>query len=222
MDERQLLAAVEDANLQALKRALDSGVDVNAPVSASTLLHRAVMARDAAMVAFLCARGADISARDGDEETVFGYCGSEPCDAMTRFLIDTWIAKHGCKAQLTIRLFKALHKADHKQVAELVERGVDLNDCGWRRETPLMFATTHGSLESMRQLLDLGASSSAACPLGDTPLHLAADTGYVNAVIALLQAGADPNATTDIGSTPLKCAGKRAKIVALLEAHGAH
>lgn len=148
MDEEQLVAAVEHANLQALKRALDSGVDVNARVFESTLLHRAMMAHDAAMVAFLCARGADISARDGDEETVFGYCGSEPSDPMTRFLIDTWIAKHGARAQLTIRLFQALQKEDRAQVAELVEQGVDLNDPGWRRETPLMSATAHGSLES--------------------------------------------------------------------------
>ena len=70
----------------------------------------------------------------------------------------------------------------------------------------ILAAAGHGDLESVRNLLDSGASVNIANHLGYTPLMSAARSYRVKIVSFLLDGGADPGRTTNDGYTALHTA----------------
>jgi ankyrin repeat protein len=71
--------------------------------------------------------------------------------------------------------------------------------------TALLFAAQQGSVESIRLLLDAGASANDAAPIGTSALVVAAHGSHRDAASLLLDRGADPN-DDRAGYTPLHVA----------------
>lgn len=91
------------------------------------------------------------------------------------------------------------------EVAAAIDAGADPRAVTRHGVTPLHFAAFEGSPETIRLLLDNGASVSARDALvGDTVLHIAAAHNRAPQVTALLlQRGADIHARGKYGDTPL-------------------
>lgn len=70
-------------------------------------------------------------------------------------------------------------------------------------KTPLHFAARFGRVDSMRLLLERGASVGPKDRWGYTPLHIAVDFGQLEAIEFLLQNGCEVNEKDLLGRTPL-------------------
>jgi len=77
---------------------------------------------------------------------------------------------------------------------------------GYRGQTLLHSAASHGAVESARLVLAYGISVESRNRDGRTPLHDAAEWGEVDVVKLLLDRNADPMAVDDEGWTPLSLA----------------
>lgn len=144
----------------------------------------------------------------------------------------------------------ALHAAaagyQAKMVSELIARGADVRARNRRGAEPLHAAAIgapgaswwdpRAQTETIALLVAAGADPNTRDIDGVTPLHRAVRTRSAAAVAALLAGGAKVNAKNKSGSTPLRLAGlstgrggsgsaeakaEQAKIIALLEQHGA-
>ncbi|EPY40064.1 26S proteasome non-ATPase regulatory subunit 10 [Angomonas deanei] len=74
---------------------------------------------------------------------------------------------------------------------------------GW---TPLHYAADKGHTETVRLLLEEGASVNSKDAMRRTPLHLAALGGHVGVIQVLLEEGATKNAKNIAGMTAKECA----------------
>lgn len=103
----------------------------------------------------------------------------------------------------TGRLFDAVLKNSHAEVAQAIESGADMEE--FRGVfTPLSKAAYNGYLEVMSVLLKAGANKEAADTDGDRPLHDAALTGQDTAVALMAVAGANLHAPGKAGKTPVQ------------------
>lgn len=69
--------------------------------------------------------------------------------------------------------------------------------------TPLHWAVSYGSMDAIKELLEVGAPLKAPGLRKGTPLHLAVFVNYEEGVQALLEAGASVKAKSEDGTTPL-------------------
>ncbi|XP_045433600.1 ankyrin repeat domain-containing protein 42 isoform X4 [Pipistrellus kuhlii] len=93
--------------------------------------------------------------------------------------------------------FSSIHDAvragDVKQLSEMVERGVSINEVDvLHKFTPLHWAAHSGSLEA---LIINGANLTTKDDRGCTPLHLAATHGHSFTLQIMLRSGVDPSIT---------------------------
>ncbi|HLJ56181.1 MAG TPA: ankyrin repeat domain-containing protein [Chthonomonadaceae bacterium] len=86
-------------------------------------------------------------------------------------------------------------------LALLLDRGADPNGVAGEEQTPLGAAAGSGRVESIRLLLDRGAKIDALDGSGKTALMHAAEEGWPAVVALLVDRGADARKTTD-GRTP--------------------
>lgn len=101
-------------------------------------------------------------------------------------------------------------------VRRLVTRGAQVNRPGW---TPLHYAASGPSVETVQVLLDLGALTDPVSPRGSTPLMMAAQYGPEASVDLLVRRGADLQLRDSQGSSVLDYARRsgRESLVRLLE-----
>jgi ankyrin repeat protein len=85
----------------------------------------------------------------------------------------------------------------------LLEKGAEVNCHNSDRSTPLVGATVHNKIDSLRWLLENGANPDEADDEGDTALHYAAQLGRRDIVKVLLKCDADPNAVNACSQSPL-------------------
>ena len=85
----------------------------------------------------------------------------------------------------------------------LLEKGAEVNCHNSDRSTPLVGATVHNKIDSLRWLLENGARPDEADDEGDTALHYAAQLGRRDIAKILLKNGADPNAVNECSQSPL-------------------
>ncbi|EPQ19305.1 Ankyrin repeat domain-containing protein 42 [Myotis brandtii] len=107
--------------------------------------------------------------------------------------------------------FSSIHDAvragDVKQLSEIVERGVSINEVDiLHKFTPLHWAAHSGSLECLHWLLWHGADITQATMRGWTAAHIAAIRGQDACMQALIINGANLATKDDRGCTPLHLA----------------
>ncbi|XP_027263453.1 ankyrin repeat domain-containing protein 42 isoform X2 [Cricetulus griseus] len=101
----------------------------------------------------------------------------------------------------------AVRAGDVKQLSEIVERGVSLNEVDVLHQfTPLHWAAHSGSLECLHWLLWHGADTTQGTTRGWTAAHIAAIRGQDACMQALIINGANLAAQDDRGCTPIHLA----------------
>ncbi len=169
--------AAQDGNIEALKRHLDTGTDVNLKDdSGATPLHEAssfeIGDTAAKIVELLIANGADVNAKYeilvnddllGNSES-FTYT---PLDSAIQFdntEIADLLRKHGAKTGAELKADESIH-----------------------------IAAESGNIEALKKHLSAGGDVNAKDERGKTPLHFAADYGHREIAKLLIAEGADLN-----------------------------
>lgn len=117
----------------------------------------------------------EIKARRGTDQIVYKECAL------------SWAAADGAQCVLSW----------------LIASGMSVEK-GDKESTPLFTAASNGRTDSVKLLLDNGASVDRSCFSGTTPLMgAAASDGHADVIALLLQRGADPNAQDDDGNSAL-------------------
>ena len=178
-------------------RLLAAGASANVVLqSGETALMTAARTGNVDVVALLLAHGADLDAREASEgQTALMWAIAQRHSDVVKMLIESGADVH---AQTNSR-----------------PRRVNTETSGFGREildevdlggfTPLLFAARAGDLDSVRYVLDAGASAREIAPEGSTALMIAALSGHGPVAELLLKRGADPN-VTNAGYTALHAA----------------
>ncbi len=197
-------------------------------------LHRAVLARDAAMVRLLMQAGADpdqgvfphrdattafVIARDRGYGDIVDIIEQEKAKRTGAPGQDEAPAREPLDAGRESGVRDAIAQGDAARVRELVSRnpGV-LRDITWRRGGLLSVAVNNGHIDIVRLLLDLGADPDERTMLQELeepteswggPLWCAAQGGRLEIAELLLDRGADPNGNVYASGWPLLNAYRR-------------
>ncbi|MFW5664458.1 MAG: ankyrin repeat domain-containing protein [Coleofasciculus sp.] len=162
-----------------------------------TLLHQASQIESKLMIEFLLQSGANIVAKDYQDNTPLHFA---PSPEIAALLIADINARNSYGET-------PLHKAVENDKTELVEfllaKGGNSNAQDNQGETPLHKADNNTIIEL---LLDQNANSNAQDNWGNTPLHNAASLLKLDRVALLIAKGANVNARNNQGNTPLHIA----------------
>ncbi|XP_051843184.1 ankyrin repeat domain-containing protein 42 isoform X2 [Antechinus flavipes] len=102
-----------------------------------------------------------------------------------------------------VSIHDAVKAGDVKQLAEIVESGININEVDvLHKFTPLHWAAHSGSLECLHWLLWHGADIKSVTPGGWTAAHIAAIRGQDACMQALIMNGADLSTQDVRGCTP--------------------
>jgi ankyrin repeat protein len=122
--------------------------------------------------------------------------------------------------------FTRVHRSVTKWSSELLD-GIEnlrdqVDDTDSFGRTPLYWAATLGSAETLETLLLNGANPQLSDFNGSTPLHRAASTGCITSIKYLLRSGAEIDARDRHGFTPLTyaCAQGQAEAIDFFLQHG--
>jgi Ankyrin repeats (many copies) len=100
-------------------------------------------------------------------------------------------------------LMAAAYAGDDDVLADLIQRGAELESKDVDGYTALMYACNGGKMRSVELLVDAGADVNARDNQNSTPVMFAAQHGHVEIVKALVEHGADTDARGDHGLTAL-------------------
>ncbi|WP_265041633.1 ankyrin repeat domain-containing protein [Wolbachia endosymbiont (group B) of Melanostoma mellinum] len=100
-------------------------------------------------------------------------------------------------------LFAAVRSGDANQVADLINKGDDVNARDNRGNTPLHLAVLADKLQVVEKLIERGADINAKNNHGGTPLHWAALNQNVSIVEKLIEKGANVNEKNKYDNVPL-------------------
>ncbi len=235
----ELLDSVRDGDAEALRAALESGVDVNtvAPDGA-TALHWAAHAGQAELLSLLLEAGADVTLSNPYGVTAAALATENGNANILRLLLDAGADVHPSQGSEAL-LMTAARNGDPDVVRLLLERGADPNRRDPARgQTPLMWAAANNNAAAIRHLLAFGADVNIrtdnpsrvgdrpfvyAPPTGFSPLLFAVREGHREATVVLLDAGADVNDRVSDGQSALVVAAANAnwELAALLIDRGA-
>ena len=166
-------------------------------------------------------RGAGVDAHETYGHTALWWASHSGHLAVVRELLDRGTDVDAC----TDALHDASGRGHTAVVLELAAHGADVSARDKTSWTPLMLACSYGHAATVAELLRLGADVNAVDNGGWSSLLLAAYGGHADAVCVLLAApGVDVYLINADGRTALSLARteRRAAVVALLEAAGAH
>jgi len=108
------------------------------------------------------------------------------------------------KDEAKVSLHAAAEEGNTDMVKSLFERGVEINACNARNETPLDRAAAKGNVDVVRLLIERGAEVDSRDKRGWTPLHQSSRFGHLEVSQILLDHGANVNARTrDYEWTPI-------------------
>ena len=233
--EKKLMEAVENGQIEKVKKYLSKGVNVNAKNEyLTTPLHYAARFQDAAMVQLLLDAGAVVNVKNEFGITPLYFAvENQGQDAAIRvkLLLDAG-AEVNVKAGGQTPLYPAARYQDTAVVQLLLDAGAEVNVKDQFQETPLHNAACKYHASKAQLLLDAGAEVNTKNYKGNTPLHLAAKFSSEETVNLLIAAGAEINALNDDGETPfdlgksekiryLLGANKQQKLLAILESEDA-
>eukprot|EP00281_Chroomonas_sp_CCMP1168_P032723 CAMPEP_0206248794 /NCGR_PEP_ID=MMETSP0047_2-20121206/20563_1 /ASSEMBLY_ACC=CAM_ASM_000192 /TAXON_ID=195065 /ORGANISM="Chroomonas mesostigmatica_cf, Strain CCMP1168" /LENGTH=230 /DNA_ID=CAMNT_0053674469 /DNA_START=150 /DNA_END=838 /DNA_ORIENTATION=- len=112
------------------------------------------------------------------------------------------------QADLNFALWDAAKNGETAKVERLAKEGANVNyyDPEMLQATAVQWAANNGHADTLKKLVELGASVHPTNQFGWTAMHHAANWGYVDCVDALIKAGADPMALSESGKTPAQAA----------------
>jgi ankyrin repeat protein len=175
-------------------------------------------------VKFLVEKGADISAKDGDEKTALHLASENGHFNPAQCLLE-----NGADSKVKSKFEKtALHLAAEKghfeTVQILLENGADIQDTDIFEKTALHFASERGHFETVQSLLEMGAKINVTDIFDKTPLHMASERGHLKIVQILLDKNANFLAKDIVEKTALNFASEKGhdEVVESLIRKGAH
>jgi quinoprotein dehydrogenase-associated probable ABC transporter substrate-binding protein len=173
-----------------------------------TALGNAVRFGYAPIATYLLEHKADPNVTDLSGWTPLMYAAWTDDADLSKKLIE-----HGAKLDLTrdadsrTALSIAAQNAKKNAGAVLIDAGADVNHhVGQGSYTPLMLATTAGTVDLVRQMIGKHADVNAKNAGGLTALMIAAAANRPDIATLLIDAGADPNAKSEDGRTALSIA----------------
>jgi len=222
--EKQLFNAVQSNNVEAAKKAIEAGAEVNARDKDSwTPLHEACYDGHTGLVRLLIEAGADVNGDNWGETPLHIVCSSGDLN-MLRLLLKA--PEKDLNAQDPDNGNTPLYVASRYGFVDLAEALLDHGACANiennNGDTPLHGACKYGYTPTARALLDHGADINASNRDDQTSLHVACVQGHINVIDMLLKRGADVNIKDNCGDTALHLMswGNNTAIAALLLDHG--
>ena len=214
----ELFQSIRIGDMDAVKRALESGADANARGKreygdgTETALYAAVFADNAEIVGLLLERGAD----PNQGEVLHTAAQLYSLEIINQLLDAGADVNLKSESEASTPLHSAAYGFRPDVVELLVNRGADVEARDGNGKTPLLAVGASASvalddrkkrkIPTYRKLLDLGADVSAFDETGFGPLHNEAGYfGLVKDIELLIKAGADVKANGDAG-TPLHAA----------------
>ncbi|MBP7189928.1 MAG: ankyrin repeat domain-containing protein, partial [Rickettsiaceae bacterium] len=213
-----LLDGIWDNNLEACRKAISEGADVNArvvqdmPMSSATLLHHAVQSDNLEMVQLLYENGAaqSINAQDLHRNTPLHHAAQSGNLEMVQFLYQNGAAQNINAQDKSGRmpLHYAAQSGNLEMVQFLYENGAaqNINAQDQHRKIPLHYAAHSGNLEMVQFLYKNGADQNinAQDKSGRMLLHYAAQSGNLEMVQFLCKLAPESiNAQDESGRIPL-------------------
>lgn len=227
----EYFALLRGGDVQQLREALDHGASVNiCDAQGNTPLMLAAAYSGAASVKLLLDRGAQVNATNNAGATALMRAAHNYESA--RLLVNSGANVNARSVLGNTPLILAARPAkSHRLVELLLSRGADASATNISGASALMAAAAGGDEESVRLLLEHGASANAQ-PMpnpvafllggGRSPLMWSAFRGDTGAMKQLLDAGADPNGEGFLGTPMTQAAwGDQTKAAKLLLDRGA-
>lgn len=209
---RLLYKAVENGDVVTLDMLLRHADEMN-PVHDFPLWEAAAAGRNAEqMLRLLLAMGADVRARNSNNETVFFHVArrglTEACRVLLEYTDGASINDKSAYDQSTAFYLACYHQRE--QLVRILLPHAEVNMRCREGCTPLHAAAANA--EITRLLLSAGADVNIRCDNQATPVVFAAEQGSTECVRLLLLAGADVTAVNEFGMTALHYADKTAML----------
>lgn len=207
-----LITAARDNDIANLQSLIQKGGDVNAKNGGSgkTALMEAAKQGHIESVKALLKAGADVNLRDDYDDTALTWATGKCHTAIVQVLIDKSADVNAQnKGYGSTSLMMAAECNDVVSIKALLGKGANLNVKNHLGMTALGAATFKGRTETVKILLDAGATANEVWTKGETgPLYYAAMKGNDPIVKLLIAKGADVNIRPDRtgGWTPLMIA----------------
>lgn len=172
----KLFLAVEDNNLEDVKKLVAAGKRVNAKsYDGNSALHVAVENGSFEIAEILLNAGAKINSRNDDKRTPLMMLDEDASIELVNLLL-----RHGAKINQTDKegntpLIFAASYATKEVVQTLISAGANINQANKQGATALMNAAEAGDGETVQILLGAGANHAALNRDGKTALSLAKD-----------------------------------------------
>ena len=199
--------AANDGNIDAIKKHLAAGADVNASDgNGVTPLHFAASESHGEVVKLLIAEGADVNASDKNGATPLHMAAFQGHKEIAKLLIAEGTDLDWPSNDKSTPLRYAAVQGHGELVELLIAEGADVNATDENGATPLHMSAAKGHKEIAKLLIAEGADLGWPANDQSTPLHYAAVRDHGELVELLIAEGADVNATAKNGSTPLAAA----------------
>ncbi|MEZ5552689.1 MAG: ankyrin repeat domain-containing protein [Pseudomonadales bacterium] len=205
--------AVGQGNRSAVDLLLAAGADPDvAAQDGSTPLHLAVAAGDSGLVQVLLAHAASTALRnnagwspaslaarsdDGEIRAAFGVSQPTGNRRLSR------LAETG---QSQEAFSDSARRGDWELLAQLLDRGADINATDASGYTALAHAVRHGQADTVQRLLRRGAAIGTGLPDGQSLLHIAAAASQPEALTVILTADSQVDAQNSSAQSPLMVA----------------
>ena len=166
--------AAEDGNIEAVKKHLAAGTDVNEKDRFQRApLHYAAAEGHKEIAELLIAKSADVNVKNKTGGTPLGYAAGEGHKEIVKLLIAK-SADLNVKEEMNGTPLHVAAALGRKEIVELlIAEGKDVNVKNKRGWIPLLSATAEGQKEVIEQLIAKGADVNAVTDDGTTPLDAA-------------------------------------------------
>ena len=216
---KSIFVAAKIGSVEAIKKHLAAGVDVNAKnKSGYAALHFAASAGQVDAVAALIEAKADVALADKVKRTALHYAVSNKHQSTAALLLDKGAPVNAKDKNGKTPLDRATGKS-RAALAELLRSKGGKTAKELLAAENIFIAAEVGDLESINKLLAGGADVNAKNKGGYTLLHLAVRNGKQDAAALLLEKGAKVNAERR-GKTALDFAGENEALAKLLREKG--